>query len=112
MKQINEIEDDTMPDTFFSKILQYRSLLVDRKFIENIMAEIERFQSIRRLIITLCSLLGFVSFMSVLSLDWMRDLDLATSTIFEALAALPAESIAMVVMSSVAMLGFWLIVDD
>ena len=112
MNQINEIEDETMSDTFFSKFLQYRSLLVDRKFIENIMAEIERFQSIRRLIITLCSLLGFVSFMSVLSLDWMRDFDLATSNIFESLAALPTESIAMVVMSSVAMLGFWLIVDD
>ena len=112
MKQINEIEDDTMSDTFFSKFLQYRSLLVDRKFIENIMAEIERFQSIRRLIIILCGLLGFVSFMSVLSLDWMRDFDLAASGIFESLATIPAESIAMVVMSSVAMLGFWLIVDD
>ena len=112
MKQIDDIEDDTMSDTFFSKFLQYRGLLIDRKFVENIMAEIERFQSIRRLIITLCSLLGFVSFTSVLSLDWMRDFDLATSNTFESLATLPAESIAMVVMSIVGMLGFWLIVDD
>lgn len=112
MKQNNEIEDETMSDAFLSKFLQYKSLLVDRKFIENIMAEIERFQLIRRLIITLCSLLGFISFLSVLSLDWMRDFDLAVSSIFGSLAALPAESITMVVMSSVVMLGFWLIVDD
>lgn len=101
-----------MSDTFFSKFLQYKSHLTDRKFIEKIMAEIERFQSIRRLIITLCSLLGFVSFVSVLSLDWMRDFEIAASNIFEPLTTLPAESIALVVMSSIAILGFWLIVDD
>ena len=112
MKQVNEIEDETMSDAFFTKILQYKSLLVDRQFVEKVMAEIERFQSIRRIIISLCSLLGFISLMSVLSLDWMRDFELAATSIFEPLAKLPTESIAVIVMSSIAMLGFWLVVDD
>jgi len=101
-----------MSDAFLSKLLQYRSLLVDREFIKNILKEIDRFQSIRQLIISICSLLGLLSFLSVVSLDWMRNFDIAASNILEAFAELPTESIAMVVMSSILILGFWLVVDD
>ncbi len=112
MKQPNKIEDEEMSELFLSKLLQYRSQLVDHDFIKKIMKEIDQFHSIRQFIILGCSVIGIFSLIGALSLDWMLEFDLASSQLVGELSSVPTESVSIMVVASVMILGFWLVVSD